>query len=62
MSPERLQIIAVLTGASGPMKPKEIADAIGKKGNAIRFLLSIMVKAGQIENVGGAYRLPVPLP
>ncbi len=44
------------------MKPKEIADAIGKKGNAIRYLLSIMVKAGQIENVGGAYRLPLPLP
>lgn len=40
------------------MSPKVIADALGKQSGAVRYLLHKMVKAGEVEGVGGAYRLP----
>lgn len=62
LSPERREIAELLQRAKDKnktMSPKEIADALGKKGNAIRQLLMSMVDADEIVCVGhGAYTIP----
>jgi len=64
MSEERAEIIAVLTESSDPMSPKHIAETLGKKDGAVRYLLHKMVKDGEVDGVGGAYQLPpnTPIP
>ncbi len=59
VSEERREIITQLRDAPDPMSPKAIADALGKKAGAVRFLLHKMAKAGEIAGVGGAYTLPI---
>jgi len=44
---ERREILAVL--ADGPATPAEIATAIGKRGDAVRYLLRQMVQDGQVD-------------
>jgi len=62
LSPERREIAELLQKAkeeNKTMSPKEIADALGKEGNAIRQLLMKMVDADEIVCVGhGAYTIP----
>lgn len=60
VSEERQQILDLLREAISPMSPKHIAEALGKKDGAVRYLLHKMAKSGDVDGVGGAYRLPVP--
>lgn len=57
-STERQDIIDLLNGSPEPMRPKAIAEALGKKDGAVRFLLHRMVKGGEIDGLGGDYRIP----
>jgi hypothetical protein len=59
ISEERRDILNLLRDAPTPMSPKHIAEALSKKDGAVRKLLHTMVKAGEVDGVGGAYRLPV---
>lgn len=61
VSAERKAIIDILTNAPEPMSPKHLAEALGKKDGAVRKLLHMMVRAGEVDGLGGAYRLPVKL-
>ncbi|WP_206742318.1 AAA family ATPase [Sinorhizobium fredii] len=47
-SEERCAILKVLADAREPMSPKDIAAALRRKDGSIRFLLSKMVKDGEI--------------
>ena len=49
---ERAAVVRMLKNADGPRSPKDVAEALGKKGGAVRELLSQMAKSGEIENVG----------
>jgi hypothetical protein len=59
VSEERRDILNLLRDAPTPMSPKHIAEALSKKDGAVRKLLHAMVKAGEVDGVGGAYRLPL---
>ena len=48
---ERRAIVRALIDNGGPMFPKEIAEAIGKKQAAVRFLLFKMVKDGTVTKL-----------
>lgn len=61
-SEERQEIIEVLRSSPEPMRPKAIAEALGKKDGAVRYLLSKMLEAGEVENVGGVYTVPANTP
>src|SRR5829696_2887569 len=52
MGEERAAVLRVLTNAEGPLSPKDVAQALSKKGGAVRELLSQMAKSSEIENVG----------
>lgn len=58
-SEERRAILDLLRGSPEPLAPKRIAEALGKKDGAVRKLLHVMAQAGTVDNVGGAYRLPL---
>lgn len=58
-SQERQAIIALLADSPEPMRPKAIAEALGKKDGAVRFLLHKMTKDGEIDGLGGSYHLPL---
>jgi hypothetical protein len=56
ISGERRQVIEAL--ADGPLKPQEIAEAIGKRGGSVRYLLLAMVRDGQLDRgMDGRYRV-----
>src|SRR5262249_17416514 len=58
MSKERAEVIALLKRMRRPMKPSEIADALGTKAGAIRSLLWDMSHDGQVFALGrGHYGL-----
>ena len=58
---ERAAVVRVLTNADDALSPKEMAEALGKNGGAVRELLSQMAKAGEIEKVGyGRYTIKSP--
>ncbi|QWE02305.1 AAA family ATPase [Polynucleobacter sp. JS-JIR-II-b4] len=57
ISAERKEITDALRLHPAGLKPKEIADFLGKKQPTVRKLLSSMVVAGQIQNSGGTYTL-----
>ena len=59
-SDARSVIMSVLSGTA-PLSPSEIAAASGQQHGNVRFLLSKMVEAGEVEKVGrGKYILPTP--
>jgi hypothetical protein len=62
LSEARRQILHILRGATEPVRSRSIADALGKTDGAVRYLLHKMAKAGKVDGVGGAYRLPLPPP
>ena len=58
-SEERGAILAVLSNASAPIGPKDIADALGKPENNIKQLLFKMLKDGEVKKRGrGQYCIP----
>ena len=48
MSQERQVIKNCLENANNPLKPKEIAETIGKKTNAVTVLLRKMLRSGGV--------------
>lgn len=59
VSRERQQIVEVLRQAGEPLRPKDIADSLGKKEANIRFLLTKLVQEGTVRRVGyGQYTIP----
>ncbi len=52
MSQERHEIIEVLRRVAEPMKPKEIAEAVGKPSGSVRFLLTKLMEEGTIKKTG----------
>lgn len=52
ISEERREIIKLLIDEGGPMHPKEIAYALGKKGVTIRSTLARMARGGDITKLG----------
>lgn len=49
-SKERTEIIELLQG-NEPMRPKAIADTLGKRYDAVRYLLSQMAREGQVQTL-----------
>ena len=62
LTEERAAIVGALRDAGAELAPKEIADALGKKGEAVRYLLHKMAKAGEVVGVAGRYSLPLDTP
>lgn len=59
ISAERRDVLDALREAEEPLSPGKIAEAIGKKRNAVDQILRSMSAAGQIKRRGrGAYSLP----
>ncbi len=58
-SGERRAILDLLSDTGAPMTPTQIAEALDKKANAVRVLLHKMAKAGEVDGLGGLYRLPL---
>ena len=48
MSQERQVIKNCLENAGNPLKPKEIAETIGKKTNAVNVLLRKMLESSEV--------------
>jgi hypothetical protein len=58
-SDERTLILDALKGEPEPMSPAEVADATGRPRTAVRALLGVMAKAGEIRKIGrGKYLHP----
>ena len=58
LSAEREEIRRALLKAARPLSPKEVAEAIGKKDNAVKQLLWKMLRDGQVNPAGtGTYTL-----
>jgi hypothetical protein len=58
---ERGRILAALDEEGAPMRPKDIADAIGQPSNNVRRLIRKMAKAGEVRLAKyGLYVLPDP--
>ena len=51
-SDERTTILAVLKDAAEPLSPREIADLSEQSYNAVRMMLTRMVKVGEINRAG----------
>src|SRR5579859_4645712 len=60
LSKARLDILDMLHKHDRPMKPKEIASALGKRDESIRRMLYKMKASGLIEETGQGYRALVP--
>lgn len=58
LSPERNEVIDVLTRAGGPMGPKAVAERLGKNYDTMRWLMADMVKRGEIVVVGRGLYIP----
>jgi hypothetical protein len=57
---ERQDILSLQQAANEALTPKEIAEALGKNGGAIRRLLAKMVEDGQVKvNDRGRYFIPL---
>jgi len=60
-SDERATIVAVLKEATEPLSPREIADLSGHPYNAVRMMLTRMVKASEVKHAGrGRYEYSHP--
>lgn len=55
----RKEIIDVLESAKEPLRPKEIAELLGKSQGAIRWLLMKMIETGTVEKleISGRYQI-----
>ena len=60
-SPARQEILDLLRG-KGLLAPVEIAEALGKNRNTVRWLLSQMNGDEEVVAEGGKYKLPPPTP
>jgi hypothetical protein len=59
LSPQRRAIIHAINTANKPISPNAIDDATGMRSNNVRYLLHVMVKCGEVEQVSrGRYRIP----
>lgn len=57
-SEQRKKIMEVLTDATWALSPTDIAKEAGMKEQNVKYLLRVMVKAGEVEKVGyGQYKL-----
>lgn len=55
---ERHQVIEVLRQVGEPMRPKEIAEALGKTSGSVRILLTRLIDEGSIKKTGyGRYAI-----
>jgi hypothetical protein len=55
LSAERREVLEAL--AVAPMGPADLAKALGKRGDAVRYLLSVMARDGQVDKgIDGRYR------
>lgn len=61
-SNERSEILELLKNSDEPLSPIEIAGALDRTSNAIRFLLWKMKSQGQITDFGRKYQLPGYVP
>lgn len=58
-SEQRRKIVDTLTDATTALTPTEIASESSMKEANVKYLLRVMVKAGEVEKVGyGLYKLP----
>lgn len=58
-SGQRRKILEVLTDATVALNPTDIAKEAGMKDGNVKYLLRVMVKAGEAEKIGyGQYKLP----
>ena len=58
-SEQRKDVLALLAEATEPMSPREIAGALGSTDNAMRKLLHMMAKSGEVKKIGrGRYLHP----
>jgi DNA-binding NarL/FixJ family response regulator len=58
-SEERRAVVDLLRTARGPMTPKEIAEALGRKHGTIKVQLTRMYDDCQVQKVGtGLYTVP----
>jgi hypothetical protein len=48
-SDERAEVLAILEDAPEPMSPAELAAVTGRKGGAVRKLLHLMMKSGEVR-------------
>lgn len=55
LTKERAEIVGVLESHGEPMTPSEVADALGKKFNAVKQRLWHMSKDGQVAAADGRY-------
>lgn len=51
--PLRLRIIEELRGSDGPLRPKDLAQALGEPGNVVRYHVKTLREAGLATEVGG---------
>lgn len=51
--PLRLRIIEELRGSERPLRPKDLAQALGEPGNVVRYHVKILREAGLATEVGG---------
>jgi len=58
ISAERQEVLNVLRNAGQELSPKEIATALGKTSDSVRFLVMRMLQAGEVEGTRGKYRFP----
>lgn len=58
LTEERAAIVAAIRDAGEELSPKQIAEALGKKDGAVRFLIRKMAKDGEVVGVAGRYTLP----
>jgi len=60
MSPERIDILAVLWTAARPMQPATVARILGKSRGAVKKLMAGMRADGQLDRVAGGYVPRIP--
>src|SRR5581483_11734548 len=56
LSKERRAIIDVLNGSEKPLRPKEVAEMVGKSDGTIRKMLLDMKRDSLVEDTGQGYR------
>jgi len=55
MSPERIDVLDVLSTTPRPRQPAEVAEMLGKGRGAVKKLLAAMYADGQVDRVPGGY-------
>jgi len=60
MSPERIDILAILWTAARPLQPATVAEILGKSRGATKKLMAGMRADGQLDRVAGGYVPRIP--